>query len=61
MACKALVRMDANAIAQLLEWLRGARESKADVQLQDVGLLVGAAWTTAGIDALAQIQLRDLG
>lgn len=60
-ACKALVRMDANAIAQLLEWLRGARESKADVQLQDVGLLVGAAWTTAGIDALAQIQLRDLG
>ena len=60
-ACKALVRMDANAIAQLLEWLRGARERKADVQLQDVSLLVGAAWTTAGIDALAHIQLRDLG
>ena len=61
MACAALVRMDAEAIAQLLTWLRSASETKADVHLQGVGVLVGAAWAAAGIDALAQVHLRDLG
>lgn len=60
-ACAALVRMDADAIAQLLQWLRRAREKKAEVHLHDVGVLVGAAWAAAGIDALAQVHLRDLG
>ena len=60
-ACAALVRMDAEAIAQLLAWLRSASEKKADVHLQGVGVLVGAAWAAAGIDALAQVHLRDLG
>lgn len=60
-ACAALVRMDAEAIAQLLTWLRSASEKKADVHLQGVGVLVGAAWAAAGIDALAQVHLRDLG
>ncbi len=60
-ACAALVRMDAEAIAQLAQWLHGASEKKADVHLQGVGVLVGAAWAAAGIDALAQVHLRDLG
>lgn len=60
-ACAALVRMDADAIAQLLQWLRRAKAQKADVHLQDVGVLVGAAWAAAGVDALAQVHLRDLG
>jgi len=59
-ACAALVRMDADAIAQLLQWLGSAQEKMADVHLQDVGLLVGVAWAGAGIDALAQVHLRDL-
>lgn len=58
--CASLVRMDADATAQLLQWLRDAEAQKAEVHLQEVGLLVGAAWAAAGIGALAQIQLRDL-
>jgi hypothetical protein len=52
--------MDADAIAQLLQWLGSAQEKMADVHLQDVGLLVGVTWAGAGIDALAQVHLRDL-
>lgn len=59
-SCEALVRMDADAVAQLVQWLRNAREKRADVHLQDVGVLVGAAWVAAGIDALAQLHLRNL-
>lgn len=59
-ACAALVRMDAHAIALLLQWLRTASTKNADVHLQDVGLLVGVAWAAAGIDAFAQVHLRDL-
>jgi ABC-type transporter Mla MlaB component len=56
--CSALVRMDADAIAQLQRWLQSARLVQADVHLQDVGVLVGAAWASAGIEALAQVHLR---
>ena len=59
-ACAALVRMDADAIAQLRQWLGSAQEKMADVHLQNVALLVGVAWGSAGIDALAQVHLRDL-
>lgn len=58
--CAPLVRMDADATAQLLQWLRDAKAQKAEVHLQDVGVLVGAAWASAGIGALAQIHRRDL-
>lgn len=59
-ACAALVRMDAHATALLLQWLRKASAKNVDVHLQDVGLLVGVAWAAAGIDAFAQVHLRDL-
>jgi ABC-type transporter Mla MlaB component len=60
-ACAALVRMDAQAIAQLVQWLQRAKEKNAEVQLRDVGVLVGAAWAAAGVEALAQVHRRDLG
>lgn len=56
--CSALVRMDEDAITQLRQWLQSAKRVQADVHLQDVGVLVGAAWASAGIDALAQVHLR---
>ncbi len=59
-ACATLVRMDAGAIAQLLQWTRKAMAQKTEVHLQDVGVLVGAAWIAAGIDAFAQLHLREL-
>ena len=60
-ACAALVRMDAQAIAQLVQWLQRAKEKNAEVQLRDVSVLVGAALAAAGVEALAQVHRRDLG
>ncbi len=58
-SCAALVRMDAGAIAQLREWLHLAKAKMAEVHLQEVGVLVGTAWSAAGIGTLAQVHLRD--
>ena len=57
--CATLVRMDASATALLLQWLRQAAVCGAEVHFNDVGLLVGAAWHAAGVDAFAQMHLRD--
>jgi hypothetical protein len=59
--CSALVRMDTDAVEQFRQWLQNTRLPKADVHLQSVGVLVTAALASAGIDTLAQIQLRELG
>ena len=59
-ACGSLVRMDPSACTQLLQWLKRARLKKANVHLQGVSLLVGAAWATAGVGAYAQVHLREL-
>lgn len=57
--CATLVRMDASATALLIQWLRQAAARGTQVQFNDVGLLVGAAWHAAGVDAFAQMHLRD--
>jgi len=57
--CATLVRMDTTATALLLQWLRQASARGAQVHFKDVSLLVGAAWNAAGVEAFAQVHLRD--
>lgn len=58
-SCTTLVRMDDDAISQLLQWVRQAQMQKVDVQFADVSLLVAAAWAAAGLEAHARVTLRD--
>jgi len=58
--CKSLLRIDPKASTQLLDWLRTAKSKKADVHLCNVSVLVGAAWSAAGVGEYAQIQLLEL-
>ena len=58
--CATLVRMDPSATALLMQWLSKASSHGAQVHFNDVGLLVGAAWTAAGVDAFAHVHLRDV-
>lgn len=58
--CATLVRMDPSATALLMQWLSKASAHGAQVHFNDVGLLVGAAWTAAGVDAFAHVHLRDV-
>jgi len=57
--CSTLVRMDATATSRLMHWLRQAAACGSEVHFTDVGLLVGAAWMADGVNALAQVHLRD--
>ena len=57
--CATLVRMDTSATALLLRWLRKAAARSSEVHFNDVGLLLGAAWHAAGVEALAHVHLRD--
>jgi anti-anti-sigma regulatory factor len=58
-ACAALVRMDDAATLQLVQWARAAVQGGAKVHFVDVSLLVAAAWEAAGLNAHAQVYLRD--
>ena len=58
--CSTLVRMDAAATALLLEWLRHTASRGIEVQFNHVGILLGAAWNAAGVEAFAHVQLRDV-
>ena len=57
--CATLIRMNAAATELLLQWLRKASACGAQVHFKDVGLLVGAAWRVAGVEAFAHVHLRD--
>lgn len=58
--CAALLRMDPAAIAQWVRWLRNAKAKKAEIHLQNVGVLVEAAWVSAGVDRFAEIHPQEL-
>jgi hypothetical protein len=58
--CAALLRMDPAAITQWVRWLRSAKAKKAEIQLLNVGVLVGAAWVSAGVDRFAEIHPQEL-
>ncbi len=58
--CASLLRMDAEASARLLDWLQDATAKKADIQLHNVSVLVGAAWEAAGVGAFARLHLQEL-
>ena len=58
-ACATLVRMDDAATAQLVKWAQAAVTRGAEVHFADVSLLVAAAWEAAGLNAHAQVSLRD--
>ncbi|MDH4482575.1 MAG: hypothetical protein QE279_07695 [Rhodoferax sp.] len=58
-ACEALVRMDDAATAQLVQWAQTAAMRGAEVHFADVSLLVAAVWESAGLNAHAQVSLRD--
>ncbi|MFM6992951.1 MAG: hypothetical protein ACKOWD_17110 [Rhodoferax sp.] len=58
--CTTLVRMDASATALLLQWLRQANSQGSEVHFSDVGLLIDAFWSTAGVGAFARLHLRDV-
>jgi len=58
-ACSALVRMDDAATQLLVQWVRSAVKRGGEVHFADVSLLVAAAWEAAGLNAHAQVYLRD--
>lgn len=57
--CASLVRMDDAATRQLVQWARSAVQRGTEVHFADAGLLVAAAWEAAGLNAYAQVHLRD--